>query len=92
MKTAKNTGTKLANSYVLVTKEEVVQTAIPVFFQKGSVNTTLLDLAMEMGTDIATLNKYFSSVDDIYNDVIATIIGGNELDALSVIKNKGRLK
>ena len=53
------------------TKERVLEAALVLFAERGFHNATVRDIAARAKTNVASINYYFRSKDDLYHEVLA---------------------
>ena len=56
-------------------REEIIAAALRVAYTKGMANTTVRDVAAEMGTSSGLIHHYFSSMDDVLAAAFAEAAG-----------------
>jgi TetR/AcrR family transcriptional regulator len=85
-------------------REEIMQTALSLFSQKGFANVSIQEIALKSEFAVGTLYKFFSTKEDLYNEVLkekffeqygvlvkAIEVPGTEIDKMnSFLKNKIR--
>ncbi len=64
-----------------VKKEQIMKTALQLFAKKGFYNTTIADIAKEMGMSVGNMYNYFHSKESLAKELLMYIsqIFGNEI-------------
>ena len=57
-----------------IRKQEIIESAKQLFFEKGIANTSMIEIAAANGVAKGLVYYYFSSKDDLVNEVINTIV------------------
>ncbi len=59
-------------------RQEITQTAIRIFNRLGLKGASLSAVAAEMGMDRASLYYYFSSKDELFDEIVRSVLEGHE--------------
>ncbi|MEL0209075.1 MAG: TetR/AcrR family transcriptional regulator, partial [Novosphingobium sp.] len=60
-------------------KQEIIQAAVQVFHRLGYAKASLTAIATEMGIDRASIYYYFSSKEDVFDEIISAVLKDNDL-------------
>ncbi|MDO8290648.1 MAG: CerR family C-terminal domain-containing protein [Parvibaculum sp.] len=63
------------------TKQRLLEAAREVFAERGYHNATVRDIALRAGTNLASINYYFHSKDDLYREVMRSAFQTNNENA-----------
>ena len=69
-------------------KQEITQTAVHVFHRLGYAKASLSAIAAEMGIDRASLYYYFSSKEDVFDEIISAVLRDNDLMARRIQQSR----
>ncbi|MHB8780653.1 MAG: TetR/AcrR family transcriptional regulator [Candidatus Geothermincolia bacterium] len=67
-------GTRVPDELAARRREEILATALKLFGEKGYHNTSIADIAAELGLGHGTFYRYFKNKYDIFSSVVAEII------------------
>jgi len=69
-------------------RTEICEAAIKVFNQQGFVGASLSQVAKEIGIDRATLYYYFSSKEQLFDDIVGAVLEKNHALARKIAESK----
>jgi AcrR family transcriptional regulator len=81
----RRTAAKDDSSAIYVTrKQEITLAAIQVFHRLGYAKASLSAIATELGIDRASIYYYFSSKEDVFDEIISAVLTENDLMAKQI--------
>jgi AcrR family transcriptional regulator len=84
----RRTAAKDDSSATYVTrKQEITQAAIQVFHRLGYAKASLSAIATELGIDRASIYYYFSSKEDVFDEIISAVLADNDLMAQRIAES-----
>jgi AcrR family transcriptional regulator len=83
----RNTARKGARESYEVRRKQISDAAVSVFHRLGYQGASLSAVANELGVDRATLYYYFSSKEQMYDEIVRTVLKENEKLALQIAES-----
>jgi AcrR family transcriptional regulator len=71
-------------------RKEIAETAVRVFNQRGFTGASISAFATELGIDRASLYYYFSSKEELFDDILSEAIERNVFIATQIMKSRSK--